>query len=183
MKNLMLPHYKFLVVVLMYIFLKTSEQTSLQCLAPRSELMTYIGVQEGVKGYRFMRPNGAMFLGATATFDETFFPHCKGAVTPLTTEFDQLPPDVEEHNHSHGSNNDGDDDFGPAPSSYKQPPSVTKSSNDTGNTPPDSQDKQREQSAHDDAAANIPPSLQTASPRTQIPPLRTDTQREIDHTL
>ena len=82
-------------------------------LAPRSELMTYIGVQDGVEGYCFMQLNGTIFLGATATFDETLFPYCKGAITPHTTEFDQLPPNVEEHNHSHGSDDDGDDDLGP----------------------------------------------------------------------
>jgi hypothetical protein len=31
-------------------------------LAPRSELMTYIGIETGVKGICFIRPSGAIFL-------------------------------------------------------------------------------------------------------------------------
>jgi hypothetical protein len=46
-------------------------------LAPWSELMTYIGVEDGVKGVRFIRALGAIFLGIMATFDETLFPWCR----------------------------------------------------------------------------------------------------------
>ena len=94
-------------------------------LAPRSELMTYIGVESGVKGYYFMQKSGAMFLGATATFDKTLFPYCKSAKTPALTELSELPPSMEEHNHSNEDSNDGDDDdfhHHNAPEKRKSPP-------------------------------------------------------------
>jgi hypothetical protein len=43
-------------------------------LAARSELMTYIGWVQGIKGYRFMTVDNRVFMGATATFDEMVFP-------------------------------------------------------------------------------------------------------------
>ena len=46
-------------------------------LAPRSELMTYLGTHPGGKGWIFMRsPNNVIFSAAQATFDEAFFPKC-----------------------------------------------------------------------------------------------------------
>ena len=94
-------------------------------LAPRSELMTYIGVESGVKGYYFMQKSGAMFLGATATFDKTLFPYCKSARTPALTELSELPPSMEEHNHSNKDSDDRDDDdfhHQNAPEKCKSPP-------------------------------------------------------------
>ena len=44
-------------------------------LAPRSELMTYLGTHPGGKGWLFMcSPNNVIFSAAQATFDEAFFP-------------------------------------------------------------------------------------------------------------
>jgi hypothetical protein len=60
-------------------------------LAPWSELMTYLGVVAGIKGYHFMRPLGAIFMGATATFDEKLFPYCKTASTPDHTVLGRQP--------------------------------------------------------------------------------------------
>ena len=46
-------------------------------LAPKSELMTFLGYPEGVKGFLFMRsPNNTLFTSATALFDESVFPKC-----------------------------------------------------------------------------------------------------------
>ena len=50
-------------------------------LAPKSELMTYLGNAPGGKGWKFMRaPNNIIFTSAHATFDETLFPKCPLAV-------------------------------------------------------------------------------------------------------
>jgi hypothetical protein len=46
-------------------------------LAPKSELMIYLGVAEGVKAYCFMCQNGCLFYAAQALFDEEIFPKCK----------------------------------------------------------------------------------------------------------
>lgn len=46
-------------------------------LAPKSELMTYIGFAPGGHGFRFMRsPNNVVFTSAHALFDEQMFPKC-----------------------------------------------------------------------------------------------------------
>jgi len=74
-------------------------------LAPRSELMTYIGYETGVKGWHFMRPSGAIFTGATVTFDETLFPCCPGAKTLARTDLGETP-DTEGH-IPHGTSDDG----------------------------------------------------------------------------
>ena len=50
-------------------------------LAPKSELMTYLGNAPGGKGWRFMRtPNNIIFTSAHAIFDEALFPKCPLAV-------------------------------------------------------------------------------------------------------
>ena len=91
-----------------YVYLP--EEKRANKLAPRSELMTYIGVESGTKGFRFMRKSAAIFIGATATFDETLFPLCKHAGTPPTTQLGQRPtPEKEDHDHSDGSDGDKDD--------------------------------------------------------------------------
>jgi hypothetical protein len=47
-------------------------------LAPKSELMAFIGYQNGIKGFKFMRlHNNSIFLGGKAQFDEKMFPLCK----------------------------------------------------------------------------------------------------------
>lgn len=133
--------------------------------------MTYIGVEDGVKGYCFIRPSGAIFLVATATFDETLFPCCRGASTPGSTNFGNLPPQVqmEDHDHPNGTGNDGDDnDF------YHQPPANPSSrSNDLPNH--FDPDNQSEHSAHGDAA-DAPPDSPPVSPQ-DFAPRRKD-QRE-----
>jgi hypothetical protein len=46
-------------------------------LAPRSELMIFLGFVDGVKGYLFMKiPNNSLFTGVTAIFDEEMMPKC-----------------------------------------------------------------------------------------------------------
>jgi len=46
-------------------------------LAPKAELMVFLGFPAGTKGFLFMRlHNNSLFTGATATFDEAMFPKC-----------------------------------------------------------------------------------------------------------
>ena len=60
-----------------YIFLPEDICTS--NLSPRSELMIFIGLSEGTKGYIFMRsPNNIVYTAIQALFDETLFPKCPG---------------------------------------------------------------------------------------------------------
>jgi hypothetical protein len=46
-------------------------------LAPKSELMTYLGYTEGIKAFKFMcLSNNTIYHSTTALFDETLFPKC-----------------------------------------------------------------------------------------------------------
>jgi hypothetical protein len=58
-----------------YVFLP--EDIRANKLAPKSELMVFLGYPDGVKGYLFMRlHNNSLFTGATALFDEGVYPKC-----------------------------------------------------------------------------------------------------------
>ena len=46
-------------------------------LARKAEEMTFIGFSDGMKGYKFLRKNGSVFMGETAVFDERRFPMLK----------------------------------------------------------------------------------------------------------
>src|SRR5580693_8563954 len=58
-------------------------------LSPKSELMTYLGEVEGMKGYRFMRNGNILFYSAQALFDEELFPRCKTQPRRLTTRVNE----------------------------------------------------------------------------------------------
>jgi hypothetical protein len=61
-----------------YVFIPAEVRTNK--MAPKSELMIYLGNQPGGKGWIFMRgPNNIVFTAAHATFDETLFPRCPAA--------------------------------------------------------------------------------------------------------
>jgi hypothetical protein len=46
-------------------------------LAPKSELMAYLGHTEGIKAFEFMRlSNNTIYHSTTVLFDETLFPKC-----------------------------------------------------------------------------------------------------------
>jgi hypothetical protein len=66
-------------------------------LAPKSELMVYLGNHPGGKGWIFMRgPNNVIFSAAQATFDESIYPKCpKSSVRPYTRL--QTPAPVTPH--------------------------------------------------------------------------------------
>jgi len=58
-----------------YVFIPAEVQTNK--LAPKSELMVYLGTHSGGKGWIFMRgPNNVIFSAAHALFDESMFPRC-----------------------------------------------------------------------------------------------------------
>jgi hypothetical protein len=58
-----------------YVFLL--EEVCHNKLNPKSELMTFTGYPQAVKGYLFMRsPNNVLFTAVQALFDETLYPKC-----------------------------------------------------------------------------------------------------------
>ena len=62
-------------------------------LAPKSELMTYLGNAPGGKGWKFMHiPNNIIFTSAHATFDETLFPKCPLAIRRQNTRVHSPAP-------------------------------------------------------------------------------------------
>jgi hypothetical protein len=67
-----------------YVFIPAEVRESK--LAPKSELMVYLGNHPGGKGWIFMRgPNNIIFSAAQATFDESLYPKCpKASVRPYT---------------------------------------------------------------------------------------------------
>jgi hypothetical protein len=94
-----------------YVFLP--EDVRNNNLSPRSELMTFIGLSEGTKGYIFMKsPNNNVFTAVQALFDETLFPKCPNmchlGYTPVGLPPDDLqgehngPPDSENGEHGGG---------------------------------------------------------------------------------
>jgi len=146
----------FLVVVLMCFSLKKSELTSL--LQNQSlELMTYIGYETGVKGWKFVQWNGAIFTGATATFDDTLFPCCPGAKTLARTDLGGTP-DTEGH-IPHGMPDGGLTSPGPSSENSSQDDSNNNHSNEGPDYPGDLDDKSPESSA-----PSTRPPLQSASP-------------------
>jgi hypothetical protein len=89
-----------------YVFLPKDVQSN--NLSPRSELMTFIGISEGTKGYIFMRsPNNNIFTAIQALFDETLCPtmRCLG-YTPVG-----LPPDDLQGEHN-GPPDDENGEYG-----------------------------------------------------------------------
>src|SRR5260221_2237072 len=61
-------------------------------LAPRGELMIFLGYPDGVKGYLFMRlPNNILFKGTTAIFDEDMMPKCSKIVKRRFTPIGDKP--------------------------------------------------------------------------------------------
>ena len=66
-------------------------------MAPKSELMTYIGVAPGnERNFLFMRSTNAVFTAAHAIFDERDFPRCpKNKRNPLEIPQGVVPPSKE----------------------------------------------------------------------------------------
>ena len=74
-----------------YVFLPAEVRANK--LAPRSELMVYLGNHPGGKGWIFMRgPNNVIFSAAQATFDESLFPRCPKDKTRKNTRLQDPTP-------------------------------------------------------------------------------------------
>jgi hypothetical protein len=92
-------------------------------LNPKSELMTFIGYPQGIKGYLFMRsPNNVLFTAVQALFDEILYPKCpdmrRPGYTPAPDQPDgkqgkyNIPPEDNEYD----GNGDGPVPYiGPGP--------------------------------------------------------------------
>ena len=62
-------------------------------MAPRSELMIYLGTHPGGKGWIFMRtPSNTVFSAAQATFDESFFPNFPVSTVQHNTRLQSTAP-------------------------------------------------------------------------------------------
>jgi hypothetical protein len=81
-----------------YVFLPEDMQSN--NLSLRSELMTFIGIVEGTRGYIFMRsPNNNIFTAIQALFDKTLFPKCPNMHCVGYTPVGLLSDDLQgEHN-------------------------------------------------------------------------------------
>jgi len=114
-------------------------------LSPKSELMVFIGITEGIKGYKFMRQaNNTEFTATTALFDETMFPKCLKAEWRVYTRIDenhardnpekdkiqQIPSEDDNLLYSSSKNDkkdeenhcDNDEDDTNTPGAYEEPP-------------------------------------------------------------
>jgi len=58
-------------------------------LSPKSELMTYLGIKQGLKVHRFMRSSNRLFYAPKALFDEEYFPWCKTQSQRCTTRLNK----------------------------------------------------------------------------------------------
>ena len=65
-----------------YVFIPKARRTNKQ--APRGELMTFLGIAPGEKGWIFMNSKNATIVAAHAVFDEKLFPRCKPSVVVET---------------------------------------------------------------------------------------------------
>ena len=64
-------------------------------MAPKAELMIFLGMHSGGKGYIFMRrPNNIIFSAAHATFDKSLFPRCPKRTLQNNTRLQEVAPPV-----------------------------------------------------------------------------------------
>ncbi|EEB90714.1 hypothetical protein MPER_11041 [Moniliophthora perniciosa FA553] len=112
--------------------------------------MIFIGYQDGMKGYVFMRPsNNSIVKATTALFDETLFPKCpesqRRGFTPVGEIPNGTPPNIPSEDSS------DDEDFPSRKSdSYDLPSKGGNSSRDDDNVPPPPAPPQDPPSDHDD---------------------------------
>ena len=92
------------------------EQVRANKMAPKSELMTYLGYEPGTKGMKFMRSSNMIFMASTTTFNEALFPCCPIATMPTGTVMNDEPPHDQEG--SHGTPGDDNDNH---PSNMPKP--------------------------------------------------------------
>ena len=74
-----------------YVFLPAEVRANK--LAPKSELMTYLGNAPGAGGFMFMRlPNNVLFYSTHCIFDKVLFPKCATPVKKSLTRLLDVPP-------------------------------------------------------------------------------------------
>ena len=74
-----------------YVFLPVEVRANK--LAPKSELMTYLGNAPGAGGFMFMRsPNNVLFYSTHCIFNEVLFPKCATPAKKLLTRLLDAPP-------------------------------------------------------------------------------------------
>jgi transposase InsO family protein len=137
-------------------------------LAPRGELMIFLGYVDGVKGYLFMRlPNNVLFFGTTAIFDEEMMPKCSKVVKRRFTPIGDKVPSKEVTPVPTEADDDGDD-FLP----HRRSPSPVKRDNAADDddlsqhSPPRTPPRQQEQ---------LPPAQRQPPP----PPRRSGRERRM----
>ena len=111
--------------------------------------MIFLRYPEGVKGFLFMRlSNNVLFMMATATFDEAFFPKCPDAKHPCgPTQAGEQPDPSNDDGNVPNEGDDNDDIF-----RLLTPPNHT-SKRDNG---PDLEDGQYEEEPADLDLLNPP---------------------------
>lgn len=89
-------------------------ETRANKLAPKSELMTYIGNTD--HGWKFMRaPNNVVFISSQAVFDENAFPKCPVTQHRPERHRTAAPPATTDHQSPTGPGGDDDDAMPPRP--------------------------------------------------------------------
>jgi len=138
-----------------YVYLP--EDIQVNKLAPRSEMMIFLGYPEGIKGYLFMRlPNNVLFMVATAMFDETYFPKCPDAKLPHGPTQTGEEPDPSNNDGNVPNEGDDDDDIFCPPT----PPNHTSEKEDG----PDLENDQYAEEPADLDLLNPPPEIMGEQP-------------------
>lgn len=91
------------------------EERRINKLSPKSELMTFIGYQDGVKGFKFMNSDNVIRLASKALFDKNMFPRCPDFENrqELTTVGEEFPTEPEPSDKKEEDSDDGFDDNWP----------------------------------------------------------------------
>ena len=137
-------------------------------LSPRAEMMTFIGYQDGMKGYLFMQSNNSIFKATTALFDETLYPCCPESNTHGLTPLGKEPSHLGE-NSDIPSEADLEDDIDLFESPV-QPP-VSKRRSDPVR---DDDQEQQDDQAQDQSVLDLP----LAQSRPPSPPIDHGVQEE-----
>jgi hypothetical protein len=84
-----------------YVFLP--EEVRQNTLAPKSELMTFIGYADSVKGYLFIKSTNYVFTAVKALFNENIYPRCPHMQCP---DFVDIRPPTDDSDHNTFSEDD-----------------------------------------------------------------------------
>ena len=83
-----------------YVFL--SPEIRKDKMSPKSELMTFLGMVPGHKGWLFMcRPRNILFTAAHAIFDEALYPSCPKSVRPDVSHINASIPEQRDCSKQH----------------------------------------------------------------------------------